>query len=544
MKKLLFLLLLAVANNSYATIFITTTETWGTQNVAEDIVVEAGGTLIITGILSFGNPMAPLDEYKIIIEDGGYVYSANGVLQPITGYKWYGIVVNGTHMNTPNLAPALELDNFAILRSQRGIVMNVQGSPFYNQKVMVKNTLFANNRETHVVVDIGSGSYFNRDNSPNPVSFQYCDFLYTSETTSFKSPLWIKRIRGLEFFRCTFDNTGGFGNVGIHWSGCKDVLVEECIFSSVGEVGIVMHAESRDIDIINNYFDPSDMPSKYFGIAVGCIINTGEAVNMNIEDNLFMSPDPNNNYVGVCNGNDDYPGETAFLTIDDNRFQNFETGITSLETTGASFIEENIFDEYVYAIDITGDNSSTWVRCNSFRQGIAAIVIGSNGTLFNGLNSGSGTDANNKFEGSQVDIANLNPMFTYNYQHSNENTHPANDFSGPYSIINASTIHLCEPEIDEHKMGFTENEDATIATTEPELYPNPTANHIFLAGLPSQPINISIINALGQVELSLVSSGNAAAEQIDMSGLKPGIYFIKAVDPASSFRFHSRIVKR
>jgi len=547
MKKLLFLLLIAAANNSYATINILNgqTMTMGTQNVTEDIIVEGGGTLIITGILTFGNPLAPLDEYRISIEDGGSVYSANGAIQPLNGYKWYGIDVRPTAASNPNLAVALDLDNFAILRSTRGIVINVSSSNVYNQKITVKNSYFANNRETHVVTDILSGaSYFNRDNSPNPVTFEYCDFMYTSEATSFLSPLWIKRIKGLEFFRCTFDNTGGQGNVGLHWSGCNDVLVSECTFSSVGEVGIVMHAESQNVDIVNNNFDPSDMPAVYYGIAIGCIINGGLAVNLNIEDNYFGSPDPSNDFVGVCNGNDNYDGQTTFLTIDDNRFQNFATGITSLKTVNASFIEENIFDVYEAAIEITGDNSSNYVRCNSFRQGNVAIKIVNDGTLYNGLLAASGVDANNKFEGSNTDIQNLNALFVYNYQNSDGNTHPADNILGYHSIFNASTIELCEPDIDEHKMGFIGEEEATIAATTPGLYPNPTSEYIFLTGLPQQPVSITVINALGQVEFSLFSSGNGADEQIDLSELKPGIYFLKAVEPTSSFNFNSRIIKR
>lgn len=62
-----------------------------------------------------------------------------------------------------------------------------------------------------------------------------------------------------------------------------------------------------------------------------------------------------------------------------------------------------------------------------------------------------------------------------------------------------------------------------------QLYPNPVSSLLTITSITQKPATIQVFNALGQMQQTITYEG-LNATTIDMSGLAPGIYYIRYVD--------------
>jgi hypothetical protein len=65
----------------------------------------------------------------------------------------------------------------------------------------------------------------------------------------------------------------------------------------------------------------------------------------------------------------------------------------------------------------------------------------------------------------------------------------------------------------------------------PLVYPNPANNSINIINASNEQTNIEIVNVIGQKVFAIKS--NSQLEQIDISGFKPGIYFVNIIEQSS-----------
>ncbi|UPT68341.1 MAG: T9SS type A sorting domain-containing protein [Sphingobacteriales bacterium JAD_PAG50586_3] len=71
-----------------------------------------------------------------------------------------------------------------------------------------------------------------------------------------------------------------------------------------------------------------------------------------------------------------------------------------------------------------------------------------------------------------------------------------------------------------------------------KLYPSPTDGIITVKGINDESL-FTVFNVLG----SIVQSGTTYNEQLDLSGLEPGIYLLSITDIVTNKTYHSRVVK-
>jgi hypothetical protein len=62
--------------------------------------------------------------------------------------------------------------------------------------------------------------------------------------------------------------------------------------------------------------------------------------------------------------------------------------------------------------------------------------------------------------------------------------------------------------------------------TAPIIYltPNPATDKITISGIEKWPVNIGIVDVRGQQVISII---NTNKKEVDLSGIKPGLYFIR-----------------
>lgn len=70
-----------------------------------------------------------------------------------------------------------------------------------------------------------------------------------------------------------------------------------------------------------------------------------------------------------------------------------------------------------------------------------------------------------------------------------------------------------------------------LAGTSLSVYPNPTADGALTVELLGyrQPVTLTLLNALGQSVRTRVVAATAAAPQLELHGLAPGVYVLRAV---------------
>ena len=68
------------------------------------------------------------------------------------------------------------------------------------------------------------------------------------------------------------------------------------------------------------------------------------------------------------------------------------------------------------------------------------------------------------------------------------------------------------------------------------MYPNPTADGALTVELLGyrQPVTLTLLNALGQSVRTRVVAVATAAPQLELHGLAPGVYVLRAVTPGGT----------
>ena len=92
--------------------------------------------------------------------------------------------------------------------------------------------------------------------------------------------------------------------------------------------------------------------------------------------------------------------------------------------------------------------------------------------------------------------------------------------AGNYAVINANDVASNATEINE--------EDEFL--NQIKIYPNPSNGIINILPTSAVNQNITVSNILGEKIISTVYTNNSDLIKIDISSLKPGIYFIEAID--------------
>lgn len=528
---LLPLLFLSLALHALTISSGNTYYTYNNQLLDEDIIVEGGGSLVISGNLYFDVNSSTGGSCKIHIEDGGSVYSSSG---SISGgglsLVWTGFILDPTDASNPNTNFALKLNNFTVMGAKKGIHIGVLAPDEFNQKILISNSEFIDNHSWHM--QIGTYAVNNRDNSPNSVVFAYCTFgdVFTSGA-NYNSPIHVNGLNNLVFDHCTFDYNDSYSDVGIHFSQCRDVQINNNDFQKTGHVGLAIHGMSLDyachnVEIMNNTFSPADELGIYYAIAVGCTIMMGQVEGLTVHGNSFNSPATYNHYTALCIGNDDKNGMSNNMTVSDNDFNDFEIGIESSEVMGNSEVSDNSFNGYENAILITGDNLATEVTCNRFYGPGKDIVLDIDGMLYNGFGSYSGTDFHNKhYTSFPIHIENNNYSFAYNYNQSASNAYPAVNLSGNVFGLSVIAIKSCLGPPD-HKRDETTMVETTTALT---IYPNPATDNLIISDLSAGGM-IKLQNSLGQTVFEIPITGMEDQLSMDISMLETGIYFISVTD--------------
>jgi len=67
--------------------------------------------------------------------------------------------------------------------------------------------------------------------------------------------------------------------------------------------------------------------------------------------------------------------------------------------------------------------------------------------------------------------------------------------------------------------GIEENQGAAV-----QISPNPASDKISISGIEKWPVNIEIVDVKGQ---QVISINNLNRNEVDVSGLKDGLYFIR-----------------
>ena len=117
------------------------TVTLSNINMVEDVIVENGGTLIISGGVTFGHP-SNTTIYKILVKNFGEVYSTGGsctgLLVGGQQREWQGFVVMPTTSASPCLTAALHLHNFTIENALTAIELPGTEPSLKGQKISRK----------------------------------------------------------------------------------------------------------------------------------------------------------------------------------------------------------------------------------------------------------------------------------------------------------------------------------------------------------------------------------------------------------------------
>ena len=524
MKKYLPLtfLFLACCLSSHAVITIAsgTTSTMGSINIADDIVIETGGTLIINGNLMIGLP-GGTTLHTITVKEGGKLTSNGGGIEPYPGTKWGGIKVHSMYQSAGQWT-AVDLNNFTI-KDVDDVALEELGEPFNHylpddqlmySGIRVRNSTFDQNKRHFDCINGKAQNPNWQHLGLNSILFENVHFGNTYGTW----PIHIGYVDHVTFDKCTFDM---LSYLELHLRSITDLDITENTFFANSKASIAMHANPNwpfdDVLIDNNQFLIINTNHDYYSIGIGCETMSGYATNTTISNNKFYGI-TSKKCTGVCSGNNYNAGWSTNLKVLNNEFVNFQYPFTSMEASG--LVKENTMTGYKTAVKIEGDNSSLLLYCNTFNSGDLGIDI-ITGSLHD-LNAGG--DHANMWVGSTGDIINntLNGLDVFVHP---GNPHPPVNIAGIVTLTNTmqwAACYLTEEENHDYPTRLHVADQEAF----PAVYPNPAKDQLFITVEGDEALTATLHNILGKTVAQPVRFSGAGAHSIDVSGLAPGTYLL------------------
>ena len=505
-------------------------------NMSEDVIVQSGGTLIINGNITFGNPLNT-DVYGIYVDDGGEVFSSAGSCTGLviggTTRDWQGFVVQPTLAGSPTTTEALHLHNFTIKNALRAIELpgkNGFARNFVSRELNIYNTIFEDNGY-HVYAGtsgfstgVSGFSSYNRDNGVNSLRFIQCNFLESSDAWT----IWITSHRNVLFDACYF-NLGIAAQFHLHFASLRDANIANNTFDDIAITGIVYHGNSHDVDMTNNEFTlSSHYPADFAAIGIGYNTLGGAIYGGSIIGNSISAPAGSPSKYGVICGFTNSIGQSGThgslddFTIRDNNFYNLSTGLGLYNSeTGSPYVgvRKNNFYDCTSALHVDKNASNTQITCNTFINGATGFKItddfGSSSVV-----DWYSQDPNNQFIGTGTLCIDNQSSNTFKFSTHATNPAPPYSFSGSVLGYSASTINGCGKSMASSSgKGYTK-------TTSTEVFPNPTSGSFRLIGNVDSWSTIQIINSTGMI----VHEGDVHSHDFDLSTETNGVYIIKLIN--------------
>ena len=421
---MLFTIILMSSSVYGAPMYISGYVTLGSVNVPDDIIIEPGGTLNITGPVHMGSPSTP--AARVIVQDGGKLYSNGGSLIAYGPGHFEGIVVESTPYFGGNPFNAVELINFTIDGADLGLKIEyIQGPTLadlnVNQRIEMTQSTFTNCvRNVYSTSAGGSGGGpLNESHSYNPVIFDNCNFLGGASTW----PNHLINLRDLRLLNCTISTTA---QIILHMRDIRDLVVDNCTFvGSTNSVGMLFHGSYDNSTVVNNTFNALKC-----GISVtwGSVSNSVFSGNSFTDTNLGITVGNVSGFISYFTSTLD--GDANNVEVSNNYFENNDIGIqcgsASLGTGygGDNFrVIGNEFQACIRGVLFNGENTNITVNCNDFYDtqlaGIEIDDVGLSSFIL------TGQDDYNQFDGSLIDdIKNANPMATFSYENLTGTSYP------------------------------------------------------------------------------------------------------------------------
>jgi hypothetical protein len=497
---------------------ITTSVTWGTTTINEDIIIKPGGHLTVqNGTLYMG------ETYRIHIEDGGQftglygeVTSASGLngLSGIDG--WRGFIIDRTPITAPTIFYAIYLWDFDVNNCHSAFDINTLsggGLQSHNREIIAYNSTVENNY-IHLEISNNSGSTPLSTFTNSMINFDNCVF----GEAGFLSNMLMNNVSDIRFLNCSFTGSGSDPkSTYIDTYNNHKILISRCEF--IGEMTnhVIIGSNCEELRVLNNTFILDDMGIPRIGIGSTDIELGAIYTNPQISGNSFRSSSPVNYdaagiYMGGLSGSSMSGG-----TINNNSFSYLGYGGYFQALTNDNVIEKNNFRGCYKATYFVSENNGVEIRCNQFTVCTTDIEIGDGAILQD--QSGSNSDNSNTFSSVGTGAANIinNGPVTFRYYY-NSNP-PAVIVGGNVARIYTTDVYECEGGSSSKSMiSFDEKTDKAI-----RIYPNPATTTINYEVIDASIENIILMNMEGRIVAEASASNNTS---MDVSELTPGIYFL------------------